>query len=85
MNIIAQYVSMMNTFNFLLIPLYSWEPNICLDIKGENGNLIGSMFLFHSIKDNCHQTEISIYLMLYHSVREGLLHLNCGDISISTM
>ncbi len=35
--------------------------------------------------NNCHQTGISIYLVLYHSMRGGLLNSNCGDISISTI
>lgn len=41
-----------SSFYFVFAPLYSWEPNICLDIQEENWSLIGSVFLFHSIKDN---------------------------------
>lgn len=32
--------------------------------------------------NNCHQAGISIYSVLYHSMRKGLLNSNSGDISI---
>lgn len=81
---IAQSVS---RFYFIITTLCSWEPNICLHIQGENGSLIWSLFLFHSLKDKIIAAKLrfSIYIVLYHSMREGSLNSNSGNISISTI